>query len=70
MGNVIRYWTHNSSPEDFGALLKQFADRLCICGHEVKEVVHGIEKGNGSTIWIRRYDRTLPPAKEDKEKGQ
>jgi hypothetical protein len=34
----------NSSPEDFGALLKHFADRLSRCVHEVKAVVHGIEK--------------------------
>jgi hypothetical protein len=44
MGNVIRYWTQNSSPTDSGTLLKQFTDRLSHCGHEVKAVVHGIEK--------------------------
>jgi hypothetical protein len=44
MGNVIRYWKKNSSPEDFGALLKHFAERLSRRGREMKAVVHGIEK--------------------------
>jgi hypothetical protein len=44
MGNVIRYWKQNSSSQDFGKLLKQFAERLSRRGHAVKEVMYGIEK--------------------------
>jgi hypothetical protein len=44
MGNIIGYWKQNSSPEAFGALPKQFTDRLSRRGCEVKAFMHGIEK--------------------------
>jgi hypothetical protein len=43
MGNVIRYGKQNSSPEDFGMLLKQFVDRLSCRGRVMKNVVGGID---------------------------
>jgi ribosomal protein L44E len=44
MVNVIRYWKQNSSPTEFGALLKQFTGRLSRRGHEKRAVMHGIDK--------------------------
>jgi hypothetical protein len=44
MGNVLHYWKQNTSINEFGQLLTQFAERLCRRGHDTRKVTEGIEK--------------------------